>query len=173
MGRGLGLAGITKERTRLIKSDLGLKRIHQFRIVPARSKLLRVPGGRHRFGKSSRFSTGRREGAESGEAVTGRDCVRLCRAEARRRRKDQLVAVRKHLRLGFATAALQGKAAVNTPHSKRFAKFGDARQLRQSRFAGECGGFSTAFNGGRAGTDWPQSRKRLLAIFRSQFQGRS
>ena len=36
-------------------------------------------------------------------------------------------------------------AAVNRTQSKRFARFGDAWLSRQSRFAGECGCFSTAF----------------------------
>jgi len=35
-----------------------------------------------------------------------------------------------------------GKAAVNAPHSKRFARCEDARWPRQRL---ECGGFSTAF----------------------------
>jgi hypothetical protein len=33
------------------------------------------------------------------------------------------------------------KAAVNAPQSRRFAKFGEARQSRQRL---DCGGFSTA-----------------------------
>jgi hypothetical protein len=37
------------------------------------------------------------------------------------------------------------KAAVNAPQSRRFARFGDVWWSRQSRIAGECGGFSTAF----------------------------
>jgi hypothetical protein len=38
------------------------------------------------------------------------------------------------------------KAAVNAPQSRRFAKSNDARQSRESRFAGDCGGFSTALD---------------------------
>jgi hypothetical protein len=38
----------------------------------------------------------------------------------------------------------RGKAAVNAPLSKRFARCGDARWLRQRL---ECGDFSTAFRG--------------------------
>jgi hypothetical protein len=39
-------------------------------------------------------------------------------------------------------ALVRTKAAVNAPHSKRFAKFTAAKQSRQRL---ECGGFSTAF----------------------------
>ena len=54
----------------------------------------------------------------------------------------------KHQRRLCYTTAIREKAAVNAPHSKRFAKFEDAGFTRQRL---ECGGFSTAF-GGRA---WP------------------
>jgi hypothetical protein len=40
-------------------------------------------------------------------------------------------------------APSSGTAAVNAPHSKRFANFADARQTRQRM---ECGDFSTAFS---------------------------
>jgi hypothetical protein len=52
-----------------------------------------------------------------------------------------LAVVRKHLRLGVATRA-PGKAAVNAPQSRRFARFADDGQSRQRL---EWGGFSTAF----------------------------
>ncbi len=41
--------------------------------------------------------------------------------------------------------SVRPKAAVNVPQSKRFARFEEARQSRQSRLEGDCGGFSAAF----------------------------
>jgi hypothetical protein len=54
------------------------------------------------------------------------------------------------------------KAAVNAPQSRRFAKFGEARQSRQRL---DCGGFSTAFEEGRR--EQKQSWFILVPIVRS------
>jgi hypothetical protein len=43
------------------------------------------------------------------------------------------------------TFELRGKAAVNAPQSRRFAQSETHQQSRQSRIAGDCGGFSAAY----------------------------
>jgi hypothetical protein len=77
-------------------------------------------------------------GEETGEGsrdtnLPERDCVRRTSRSAwkwmTRGKKLRLVSANV-LRLVSDTAALRGKAAVNTPQSRRFAKFEDAWQIR-------------------------------------------